>query len=79
MLFTVMFALVPTSGMGAASGGTSAGGKIVIRIMSPVLMIKSAGICGPPFTRISQRKYGTYYIKIMLRIQPHSMRTRTFD
>jgi hypothetical protein len=70
MLFTFMFALVPTSGIGAASGGTTAGGVIVIRIMSPVLIIKSAGICGLPSPR-SQIKYGTYYIKIMLRAQPH--------
>jgi hypothetical protein len=48
MFFTVKFVLVPISGMGDISGGTTAGGAIVIRIMSPVLMIKSAGICHPP-------------------------------
>jgi len=48
ILPTVRFALVPTSGTGAASGGTTAGGGIVIRIISPVLIIKSAGICRTP-------------------------------
>jgi hypothetical protein len=47
IFFTVRFVLVPTSGTGAASGGTTVGGGIVIRIMSPVLIIKSAGICRP--------------------------------
>jgi len=48
ILPTVKFALVPISGIGDISGGTTAGGKIVIRIISPVLIIKSAGTCRSP-------------------------------
>jgi len=48
IFFTVKFVLVPISGIGDISGGTTAGGEIVIRIISPVLIMKSAGICRPP-------------------------------
>jgi len=44
-LFTIKFVLVPISGIGAISVGTIAGGKIVIRIISPVFITKSAGMC----------------------------------
>jgi hypothetical protein len=47
MSFIVKSLLVPTSGIGAKRGGTTAGGEMVILIMSPVLMMKSAGMCSP--------------------------------
>jgi hypothetical protein len=47
ILFTITFVLVPISGIGDIRGGTIAGGNIVIRIISPVFMMKSAGIIRP--------------------------------
>jgi hypothetical protein len=38
IFITIIFVLVPISGTGAINIGTTAGGKIVIRIMSPVLI-----------------------------------------
>ncbi len=47
IIFTITSVLVPTSGIGDIRGGTMTGGNMVIRIMSPVFMMKSAGINRP--------------------------------
>src|SRR6266545_2775735 len=47
MFITIKLVLVPVSGTGAAIWGTTAGGGTVIWIMSPVLMMKSAGTSLP--------------------------------
>ena len=48
ILLTIKLVLVPIRGIGDISGGTIAGGKIVILTKSPVFIIKSAGIyCFP--------------------------------
>ena len=44
MLLTVKFVLVPISGISDTSGGKTARGKIVNRIIPPDLILKSAGI-----------------------------------
>jgi hypothetical protein len=44
IFITVTFALDPISGAGAINIGTIAGGKMVILIKSPVLIMKSAGV-----------------------------------
>ncbi len=57
ILITVTSELDPTSGAGATSIGTTAGGKIVIRIKSPVLITKSADTANPTQINIHKQVY----------------------
>jgi hypothetical protein len=68
MLFTVKSLLVPTSGIGAKRGGTTAGGKMVILIMSPVFIMKSAGMRSPLYMALMRKNSIFCYIKIMTEV-----------
>lgn len=65
ILITIKSELVPINGIGGINIGTTAGGKMVNLIISPVLIMKSAGILFTQY-RFLGKHYTHYYIIIMI-------------
>lgn len=63
ILFTIRLVLVPIRGMGDMRSGTTAGGKIFILIISPVLITKSATMLMGFLSTDLHKSYTHHYIK----------------
>ena len=68
---TIKSVLVPIKGIGAINGGTMVGGNMSILIMSPVLIMKSAGILSSHY-RLLGKQYVNYYFIIMIWFSSYS-------